>query len=268
MKIATIGIKKLATLICDDNRKYYYRTLKDLEQLFYGNLTDIIFDAESLSRKDYCIQAIHKVKKLEKLLKDICDIRNFKAETLQKEFIEELNFILNEDNIKIEKNGIKINVLILDENSFVKNSLTTHSVLSLEYITENIKKAEEKVLNEDYSGAITNSRTLLEQIIRDLCNNYNIKYNDNNLKRNFDSLKKEMNLDPKNYKENGFLEIITGLSKCVNGIFEVRNKCSDGHSRIYNPSKHHAKLCLNSALTISEFLVESYLYQKKKNNKL
>lgn len=72
-----------------------------------------------------------------------------------------------------------------------------------------------------------------------------------------------MNLEPKKYDIDSFKKIINGLASSLDGVNEIRNKCSDGHSRKYNPEKHHAKLCANASLTISEFLVESYLYQKK-----
>ena len=264
MEITSIGIKKIAELICDDSQKYDYRTKKDLEGLFYGNVTNDDFYQEDLSRKNFCIKALNRLLNLEKLLRNICDERNFKNEGLQREFIDELNMILNVDNINVEKIGRNIKISIFqNQDSIIKSDLPTQEILSIEYIDEQIGKAQEKILNSDYSGAITNARTLLEHIIRDLCSNMDIVYQESNPKKSFDELRKKMNLNPQNYEEEGFKKIITGLINSIDGIFEVRNKCSDSHSRRYNPSKHHAKLCVNGVLTVSEFLVESYLYQKR-----
>ena len=46
------------------------------------------------------------------------------------------------------------------------------------------------------------------------------------------------------------------------GLFELANKASDRHARRYNPAKHHAKLAVNAAFTLCEFLLESYEYQQ------
>lgn len=268
MQITEIGLKKLSELICDDIGKYKYRTKKDLEFLFYGNLIDNKenFDFENNSRKNICLYLLKNIKNYDKLFKDICDSRNFTNETLQNEYIKELNYILNVDNIEVIKKGNTIitnfSKQIID--NIVESSLNNYSILTIEYIEENIEKTKKKILNNDFSGAITNSRTLLEQIIRDLCSEFNIEYDDKNLKKGFNNLKSKMNLNPEKYENDSFKKIITGLISCVDGICEVRNKFSDSHSRIYNPSKHHAKLCVNSVLTLSEFLVESYLYQKER----
>lgn len=265
MQIAEIGLQKLVALICDDTRKYRYRTKQDLVSLFYGNLIDNKenFDFENNSRKNICLYLLRNVKDYDKLFKEICDSRNFTPKELQNEYIKELNYILSIDNIEIIKNDNNIITLKIIDN-IIESSLNNYSILTIEYIEENIKKAKKKISNNDFSGAITNSRTLLEQIIRDLCSELNIEYDDKNLKKGFNTLKNKLNLNPEKYENDSFKKIISGLFSCIDGISEVRNKFSDSHSRIYNPSKHHAKLCVNSVLTLSEFLVESYLYQKER----
>jgi hypothetical protein len=39
---------------------------------------------------------------------------------------------------------------------------------------------------------------------------------------------------------------------------------SDAHARRYNPEKRHSKLAVNSAKTLSEFLIESFEKQFRK----
>ncbi|MGL4946593.1 MAG: abortive infection family protein [Cetobacterium sp.] len=265
MKLSKTGNSVLATLICDDNRLYKYRTYSELQTLFYGN-----YDGENVegNRKFYCEFALNNIKNLETLLKEISDYRNFeyKSEIIQDEYIKKLNQILEGDNLKIKKQSksnlilIKINEI---ENKIMKDELKSKDILTLSYIEEQIQKIQNKILNEDYSGAITNSKTLLEQVVRDLSTILESEYLDNNFKKSFDNLRSKMNLEPKNYKIDSFRKIISGLASSLDGVIEIRNKCSDGHSRMYNPEKHHAKLCANASLTISEFLVESYLYQNK-----
>lgn len=57
--------------------------------------------------------------------------------------------------------------------------------------------------------------------------------------------------------------MLSGLISVVDGIAEMRNKMSDSHARRQKPEKHHAKLAVNSAKTISEFLIESFNKQFK-----
>ena len=59
--------------------------------------------------------------------------------------------------------------------------------------------------------------------------------------------------------------ILDGLQKLVSGLFDVSNKASDRHARRYNPAAHHAKLAVNSALVLCEFLVESRDFQKNRD---
>ncbi len=142
-----------------------------------------------------------------------------------------------------------------------------HEILSKEYIEEYLVKMEKRIKDQDFSGVITNSKTLLEHIIRDLCKELEIEFNEKNIKKSFQDIQKKINLDPKEYTHDGFKKIITGLINIIDGMAEVRNKTSDSHSRVYNPSEHHAVLCVNASRTFASFIINSYLYQKE-NGKL
>ncbi|MGL6023360.1 MAG: abortive infection family protein [Cetobacterium sp.] len=267
MKLSKTGNSILATLICDDKREYKYRTFSDLQTLFYGN-----YENENVeeNRKRYCEFALNNIKDLNCILKEISDYRNFEngSKDIQNEFIIKLNNILEADNLKIQRltnYTIKVTKVNLLENKIINNELKNKDILTLSYIHEQIHKINNKITNGDYSGAITNSKTLVEQVVRDLSQILESEYIESNFKKSFDSLRSKMNLDPKNYEADSFKKIITGLASSLDGINESRNKCSDAHSSKYNPEKHHAKLCINASLTICEFLVDSYLYQKSLN---
>ena len=53
----------------------------------------------------------------------------------------------------------------------------------------------------------------------------------------------------------------------ISGLFEVANKASDRHARKYNPAPHHARLAVNVAFTLCEFMLESYEYQQKREER-
>lgn len=59
-------------------------------------------------------------------------------------------------------------------------------------------------------------------------------------------------------------QILQGLNSIVVGIGKLRTKASDSHAREYKPSEHHARLAVNSAMTFTAFIIESYHYQQMK----
>lgn len=58
--------------------------------------------------------------------------------------------------------------------------------------------------------------------------------------------------------------ILQGLKSQVSGLYELANKASDRHARRYNPARHHAKLAVNAAFTLCEFLLDSLTYQQER----
>lgn len=74
-----------------------------------------------------------------------------------------------------------------------------------------------------------------------------------------------MNLDPSREDLNDRLrEILSGLISIVSGMSGLRNRMSDAHVRKYRPERHHAKLAVNTARTVCDFLEETYNYQRER----
>lgn len=265
MKISSIGCDVLANLICDDDIKYKYRTKAELETLFFGKVD--FEEAKELTRKKFTIYCLSKTNNLEKILIDISDFRNFEnnSRVIAKEFAEKINDIISVDGYKLIQ-GLRglYKIDTFEKEKLVETKLHNKvEILSVKCIEEHLTKIDKKIKENDYSGAITNSRTLIEQVIKDLSEKLNVEYIGSDLNRSFSNIRKAMNLEPQNYEHDGFKKIIIGLINIIGGIAEVRNRVSDSHATIYKPSKHHAVLCANSAKTFCDFIVESYLYQTK-----
>ncbi len=139
--------------------------------------------------------------------------------------------------------------------------------LNHHFISEQIKKAMNKLNQQDYDGAITNSRTLTETILEEIIRksgNEIPKY-DGDLIKLYKETKKILNLDPSQKDLSDTLkQILSGLNSIISGISGISNKMGDRHSRTYKPSKRHAKLAVNAALTFCTFLLESYENQVEK----
>ena len=74
-----------------------------------------------------------------------------------------------------------------------------------------------------------------------------------------------LNLDPSRKDINDALkQVLTGLSSIIHGLATMRNKMSDAHATSYKPARHHAKLAVNAAKTVCDFLFETMAYQREK----
>lgn len=148
------------------------------------------------------------------------------------------------------------------ENMVVAESLvgTSHDA-----ILEQVRKANDKIETGDFAGAIASAYTLLEELLKRLLTETGTSYKEGegDIRQLYKAIRAPLHLDP---SESGIAAplkpILEGFQKLVAGLYEVANKASDRHARKYAPAAHHAKLAVNSALTLCEFLVESHQYQQ------
>lgn len=131
-------------------------------------------------------------------------------------------------------------------------------------IDENIRKCEEKLSDGDYSGAITNARSLVEAVlvgIEKALDSTASEY-DGDLVKLYRRVQKHLNLEPERKDIGDSLrQILSGLTSVVHGLAAMRNKMSDAHATSYRPSRHHAKLAVYAATTLADFLFETKSYQ-------
>jgi len=135
------------------------------------------------------------------------------------------------------------------------------------FIDEQIKKAETKIKEGDYDGAITNARSLLEAVLTELekALDEEAPQYDGDLIKLYKRVQKLLNLGPGRPDIEGPLkQVLSGLSSIVSGIAGLSNKMGDRHVRSYKPSKHHASLAVNTAKTLANFFFETHQYQKEK----
>lgn len=136
--------------------------------------------------------------------------------------------------------------------------------ISEESMTEHLEKIQAKILSSDYAGAISNSYTLVEEFLKELLRKTGTEFKetDGDIRSLYKLVSGPMNLNPSGDNlEKHLKSILTGLQSQIAGLYEVANKASDRHARKYKPAKRHAKLAANVALTMCEFLLESYDHQ-------
>lgn len=142
---------------------------------------------------------------------------------------------------------------------------TQADVLTSEYVHELAVKTESRLQTEDFEGAITTARTMLEAVLVELELRISGKRGDykGDLPRQFKQVSKCLRMDDERPDlDDRFKDVIRGLVMVANGLAPLRNKMSDGHARERKPAPHHARVVVNAAKTVAAFLVESYLFQR------
>lgn len=137
-------------------------------------------------------------------------------------------------------------------------------VLSDQYVRELSGKCDARLASEDFEGAITVARTLLEATLAELETRLAGKKGEyrGNLPKQFKQVTKLLRMDEQRPDlDDRFKDVIRGLVMVANGLAPLRNHMSDGHARQRQPAMHHARVVVNAAKTVSAFLADSYAYQ-------
>ena len=188
--------------------------------------------------------------------------------------ISDSNYTVNSKRVYVENtlrnvDGIIIMNIAKDLNLFAPGIIDEEieDKVSSDFINQQITKCKSKMNSGDYDGAITNARTLLEEILLSIEEKVigSRQDYDGNLFQLYKRVSKQINMYPDDSKINNSLnEILRGFVSIVNGFAGLSNNIGDRHATIKHPSHHHAKLAVNSSFVISDFLLESYLYQRSK----
>lgn len=136
---------------------------------------------------------------------------------------------------------------------------------SHQFIEEQLTKCDRKLQDVDYDGAITNARSLIEALLSEIEAKLDLSppQYDGDLPRLYRRVQKLLNLEPSRPDISDSLrQVLGGLASIIAGLAPLRNKMGDAHVRSYKPERHHAKLAVNAAKTVADFLIDSFEYQK------
>ncbi|MEB2263611.1 abortive infection family protein [Priestia megaterium] len=154
-----------------------------------------------------------------------------------------------------------IDVKIVHVECEIPNGLTFESIL------EAVEKCENRINNDDYSGAVTSAKTLVEGVCKEILHKFpSVSVNNKmDLPALFTKVRQSLNLNPSDPDlDKSLKEVLSGLIKIVNGITEIRNMHGDSHLPKYKIDRHHALIVVNSAKTVVTFLFNTYEYQLEK----
>ena len=274
MKLSEYAIKFLGNLIAGDLPGFPYRSGPQLVKFFnqFGTRDVYPSDGGFPTRRIYAQDKIRELNG-ENILRDVIakaiDPREFsKTEKTVEDAVAMLNENLKYEGYEAVRDGhffavreLSAGRVKLDASARVPDALTQLA------IDENIRKCESKLSEVDFSGAITNARSLIEAVLigieKDL--EPSAAAYDGDLVKLYKRVQKLLNLEPDRKDiADPLRQILSGLTSIVNGLAAMRNRMSDAHAASYRPSRHHAKLAVYSATTLADFLFETKSYQHRR----
>lgn len=274
MKLSEYAIKFLGNLIAGDLPGFPYRSGPQLVKFFnqFGTRDVYPSDGGFPTRRIYAQDKIRELNG-ENILRDVIakaiDPHEFsKTEKTVEDAVAMLNENLKYEGYEAVRDGhffavreLSAGRVKLDASARVPDALTQLA------IDENIRKCESKLSEGDFSGAITNARSLIEAVLigieKDL--EPSAAAYDGDLVKLYKRVQKLLNLEPDRKDiADPLRQILSGLTSIVNGLAAMRNRMSDAHAASYRPSRHHAKLAVYSATTLADFLFETKSYQHRR----
>lgn len=279
MQISQRGLDRLAEIITGDTPESPYRSGPQLVEFFHD------FGERDLYGQGFPSRATYTIDKLKKfngtsVLRDIVlaaldfwDSPEHNPENLARQF-----------NRHLSRSGVRLVIEYgpgwmqggehvrgepyfdfrsISEGTILVPKLT---ILSHEGVREQITKANDRIERGDHAGAIASSYTLLEELLKQMLADADVpfKATEGDIRKLYAELRQPMGLDPSQPSISAPLKpILDGLQKITAGLYEAANKASDRHARVYKPSAHHAKLVVNSAFSLCEFLLESREHRNK-----
>lgn len=216
---------------------------------------------------EYCISK-GKIQQLFNYLFSKDKFANMFNNIMQDKIDETYNYIINIIVKQISKilyfggNEFQIinkEFIVKPINIDVDMEVPTMKTINRDYIKELSERASNDIDKSDYDSAITKCRTLLEEVFCYVIELKNEKPSESgNINTLFNQVKELYNMHQSKDIDKRINMLLSGLEKILNAISDMRNKDSDAHgvgSKRINIQEHHARLFLNSAIAMSEFIL-------------
>lgn len=183
------------------------------------------------------------------------------------EAVEYLNEFLEYDGYEIVTHGKSYDIVDKTRGEVLFDIKLEPTHLSHEFIKEQVEKCRTKISLNDYDGTITNARSLVEAVLIAIEKKFDAEAPsyDGDLPRLYKRVQKYLNLSPDNNSISQSLkQTLTGFISIIAGLSGLSNKMGDRHAREYKPRKHHAILLVNAAMTLGNFIFDTFAYQRPK----
>ena len=228
MKLSDFSAQKLGEFVAGDPDGWPYRSGPKLVAFFNKMGFREVYGQGFPSRATFAKEKVAELNgkpKLKDAVREMLDPRLWLEVTNGTVEIcaEQINEILRYDGYEVVRDGNFYKVRELAGAVIeVEHRFEESEELSELVIEEQIQKCREKVEVGDYSGAITNARSLIEAVcvkIEADLDPDNAQGNDGDLAKLFNRVRKLLNLDPSRQDISDSLkQVLAGLSNIINGL--------------------------------------------------
>jgi len=200
-------------------------------------------------------------------------LRGNNPDTIEYAYTQIVNNVIGQINGTLYFGG---NELVRIGNSFVIQKIGVTVTIAVPnvktidrtYISDISDRAMKDVLDGNFDSAITKSRTLLEEVfIYVIEKKGEIASESGEIGKLYSQVKTLYNMHQSKDIDKRINGLLSGLEKILSAIAEMRNKSSDSHgvgSKRIAISDHHARLFVNSAMTMADFVLSVCEKQIKK----
>jgi len=270
MKITERTIKFLGKTLCGDNGLLPYKSGPKLVDFFVDFGADDQYEEGFPIRWKYTeekVRQFNNSETLKQILENSVDPRDFMDGGIDAEAtINNINEYLKFDGFELKKVGEYYK--IHDSKGLLVKTEKVNE-LNHDFIKEQIDKCNSKIESGDFNGAITNARSLVEAVMIEIIEKHEGKEikNDGKLDNLYKQVKRILNLtiDPKILPPT-VIQILSGLDSITSGLAGLSNNSGDRHANKFQTKKHHARLAVNSTMSLIDFLLDSREYQSNKDN--
>lgn len=268
MQISERSIKRIGEIITGDAKLSPYRSGPQLIKFFNELGGNDVYGQGFPSRWQFAENRIRErndTPELRKVILSALDPRDYLEKELDiQAAVNHINQFLEYDGYEVVVHGKGYDVIDKTRGEILLDIQLEPSHLSHQFIKEQVEKCRTKISQNDNDGAITNARSLVEAVLIAIEKEFDkdAPSYDGNMPRLHKRVQKHLNLSPDNDSISQSLkQTLTGFVSIIDGLSGLSNKMGDRHAREYKPSKHHAVLLVNSAMTFSNFIFDTYAYQ-------
>lgn len=190
----------------------------------------------------------------------------FAHNTIAVYIIEEINKTLYFQDCELRRNGDHFSIHKIGAD--MAPAAPALEQVGREYLTRMFEEAQKEIVEGNYDSALTKARTLLEE-----CFCYVIEQKgEEPLKKGeignlYKQVKDLYNMHHDGKTDERIRGLLSGLANIVSAVAEMRNKAGDAHGRgtqRLTVDIYHARLCVNSAITMAEFVLSVAEHAAKK----
>ena len=190
------------------------------------------------------------------------NISDLSVEMFEEYYQKATTLAIEKINNFIDYTGDKL--IIKNNNVFLKSDLFEIKSKYIQkmdrtYIKEVQSKANENLRQGNFDSVLTQARTLLEEVFMYVLEVDGIQPSrKGNIKKLYGQVKLAYSMSTGKKIDKRINELLSGLENIVDAIAEMRNKESDAHGlgrKRIKVEEHHARLALNAALTMADFIL-------------